>query len=183
MAFTLIIGPMKSGKSLELIARVAPYEFAEQKVLYVQSANNTRDDGIVSRAGVNTSAIKVHSLAEVDDDFHIIGIDEINMFPPSDVQFVAKWLKADKGVFISGLDLDYRGHMPPVVQALFELKPESIITKIAVCEVCHRYAAQFTQIVHKDEPVLGGLPLIVPEDGTYEYQARCRTCFVQASTT
>lgn len=177
--FTLILGPMKSGKSLELIARVAPYEFANQQVLYVQPEANVRDTGISSRLGINTKAISVTSLEDISTPFDVIGIDEANMFDPKDAEVIEKWLTQGRSVFISGLDLDYRGKMPPIILKLLELKPETIITKIAVCDICKQYRAQFTQIVHEGEPILSGLPLITPEDGTYTYQARCRECFVK----
>lgn len=181
MSFTLILGPMKSGKSTELVARVAPHEYANRKVLYVRTNKNVRDEGIMSRLGLNTRAVNVNSLADVTQRFDVIGIDEINMFSPKDARYIEKWVKAGKHVFVSGLDLDYRGIVPPVVKRLYEIKPEKTIMKIAVCEVCHEYSAQFTQILNNGKPVLSGLPLVTPEDGRYEYQARCRNCFKHLS--
>lgn len=178
--FTMIIGPMKSGKSLELLARMAPYSFADRRVLYVQSDRNVRDEGVSSRIGINSTALKVSSLKEVPSDFDVIGIDEIHMFEPEDADVIAEWLmNEDKTFFVSGLDLDYSGNMPEIIHRLLELKPDSIIPKIAVCDVCKKYRAQFTQILHDGEPVLSGLPTVVPEDGSYEYQARCRWCYVR----
>jgi thymidine kinase len=177
--FTLILGPMKSGKSLELIARVAPYEFANQEVLYIQPEANVRDQGITSRIGINTKAQTVKSLKDVTSPFDVIGIDEIHMFDPNEVEIIEQWLVEGKSVFISGLDLDYRARMPSMIILLLQLKPDKLIFKIAVCDICKEYRAQFTQILHKDKPVLSGLPLISPEDGTYAYQARCRNCFVK----
>ncbi len=180
MAFTLIIGPMKSGKSLELIARVAPHEFAKHKVLYVQPEKNVRDSGISSRLGVSTACQSLKSLREIDSEFDVIGIDEIHMFNAADVQFLSESIKAGKEVVVSGLDLDYRGRLQPTVRRLLELKPDTLVMKLAVCDVCSRYEAQYSQILHDGALVLDGMPAVVPEDGTYEYQARCRTCFVQA---
>ena len=177
MGLTLIIGPMKSGKSLELIARVAPYEFANKKVLYVKSSKDVRDQGITSRAGINTKAVHVSSLSEVKNHVDVIGIDEVHMFDEDDAKYIDEWLNNGKEVFASGLDLDYSATITPMVRRLVELKPELILTKTAVCEACHEYRALFTQIIHKGKPVLGGLPPIVPEDGTYIYQARCRNCY------
>jgi thymidine kinase len=170
---------MKSGKSLELIARVAPYEFANQEVLYIQPEANVRDKGIVSRIGINTTAITVKSLRDITPLFDVIGIDEIHMFNPKETPVIDSWIKEGKSVFVTGLDLDYRGKMPPIIANLLELKPDNLIFKIAVCDTCKKYDAPFTQILHNGEPVLTGLPVIVPEDGTYEYQARCRNCFVK----
>lgn len=179
MGLTLIIGPMKSGKSLELIARVAPYEFADKKVLYIQSNKDVRDKGITSRIGLNTNATQVASLADVKNGVDVIGIDEVHMFPISDARIIEKWVRADKQVFVTGLDLDYSATLQPMIKKILELKPNNIIIKKAVCECCHKYRAQFTQILHNGEAVLGGLPPVVPEDGTYVYQARCRKCYVR----
>lgn len=179
MALTLIVGPMKSGKSLELIARVAPYEFAEKKVLYLQPHKDVRDEGITSRAGINTKAKRVNSLAEVNNGFDVIAVDEINMFPEKDAAVIANWLKKGKDVFLSGLDLDYSGTMMPIIKKVLELKPDKVITKLAVCEVCRSYTAQFTQILDNGKPVLGGLSPVTPEDGRYVYEARCRNCYIR----
>lgn len=176
--FTLILGPMKSGKSLELIARVAPYEFAGQEVLYIQPKANVRDKGVSSRAGINTTAITVESLHEVPK-FDVIGIDEVHMFDPREMDVIEQWIHDGKSVFVTGLDLDSYGKMMPSILRLLELKPDHVITKKAVCEICKKYDARFTQILSKGKPVLTGLPSVVPEDGTYEYQTRCRNCFVK----
>jgi len=141
MPLTLILGPMKSGKSLELIARVAPYEFAERQVLYVQPKANVRDEGITSRVGINTKAINVKSLKSVKAPFDVIGIDEVHMFAVKDIELIECWIKKGKALFISGLDLDYRGKMPPVIKKLLELKPETTIMKMAVCDTCKQYKA------------------------------------------
>lgn len=177
MPLTLILGPMKSGKSSELIARVAPLEYAGKKVLYVRTNRNTRDKNINSRLGINTRAISVDCLSDVTQRFDVIGIDEINMFDPVDVIQIEHWVKKDKHVFISGLNLDYRGFMPPIVRLLYEAGPDEVINKIAVCEVCRSYEARFTQVLDTSGPVLEGLPLVIPEDGTFDYQPRCRNCF------
>ncbi len=169
---------MKSGKTLELIARVAPFEFAKKRITYVQPKKNTREEHITSRLGLNTRAVVVESLGEVND-FDVVGVDEINMFEPGDAEVIEQWVREGKDVFISGLDLDYRGIMPPIVKEVLELKPDVVIIKQAVCEVCHTYDAHFTQILKGNEPVLGGLPLITPDDGTYIYEARCRKCFLR----
>ena len=176
--FTLITGPMKSGKSLELIAQVEPYQYTDDDVIYVQPEANVRDSGIQSRLGVSALAHSISSLHEVKPDFQIIGIDEIHMFDESDSLVVDTWLKQGKNVIASGLDIDYRRKLMPIVARLLELKPDNIINKLSVCDSCHAYKAQFTQILHNSVPILEGLPPVVPEDGTYQYEARCRDCFV-----
>jgi len=179
MVFVFITGPMKSGKSLELIARVEPFKFANKKILYLQPKKNVRESNITSRLGIDAEALVIGSLAEVDHDFDVVGIDEIHMFDARDASILEKWIHAGKDVFISGLDIDYQGKMIEVVQRVLELSPDSVLTKHAVCEVCHQYDARFTQILKGDEPVLEGISPVTPDDGTYQYETRCRTCFVK----
>jgi len=176
--FTLILGPMKSGKSLELIAQVAPYEHTDKEVLYVQPEANTRDKGVQSRLGVNATALTVKSLSEINKPFDVIGIDEIHMFDEDDAKVIDRWLRDDKNVIASGLDLDYRRKMLPIIIRLLEINPDKLIRKNAVCEICRTEVnAQFTQMLDDGEPVLGGRPIITIDDGKVEYQARCRDCF------
>ncbi len=178
--FTLILGPMKSSKSSELLARMSPYEHTDQKVLYVQPEANVRDTGIRSRMGIGTAALSVPSLGDVDGEFDVIGIDEVHMFPDDDHHIIDKWLIEGKTIIASGLDLDYRGKMIPIIIRLLELKPDKLITNKAVCDSCKKYDARFTQILQNGRPIHSGLPPVVPEDGTYDYQARCRNCFVKS---
>lgn len=185
MIYTMLVGiygPMKSGKSAELNARVTPYLHArDTDVLFIQPESNVRDGGIIkSRMGSYAAATVVRSLSEIEQPFDVVGIDEVHMFKKRDVGIIRNWLHDDRDVFLSGLDLDYRGKMIPIVQRLFELRHDELIMKTAICDECadrHR-PAHFSQILRNNVPLLGGLPPVVPEDGTYEYQARCRECFV-----
>ena len=178
MAFVFITGPMKSGKSLELIARVEPFKFAGKKIVYLQPKKNVREANITSRLGVDTEALVVSSLVDAGNEFDVVGIDEIHMFDEGDVSTISAWLKEGKSVFVSGFDTDYRGLMPPIVKQILEMKPD-VFAKQAVCDVCQAYDARFSQILENGEPVTEGLPLITPDDGTYQYEARCRDCFVK----
>lgn len=178
MPMTLIIGPMKSGKSLELIARLSPYEYTKSKILLLQPIHNVRDASVVSRSGLKKQARKVKSLAEVADATEdVIGIDEINMFPAADAAVISTWLHQGKRLVVSGLDLDYRAKLHPIISKIYELKPELIVDRIAVCELCLSYKARFTQIVADGKVVRGGLPSLIPEDGTYHYRPVCRKCY------
>jgi thymidine kinase len=177
--FTVILGPMKSNKSHDLLGRMSPYEFTDLTVVKVQPEANVRDEGIRSRLGINATALAVKSLHEITQPFDVIGIDEVHMFDEQDADVIDTWLHEDKDVIASGLDLDYQGKMMPLIIRLLELKPDNLIQKKSVCEVCKSYDARFTQILRSNVPVLSGLPPVVPEDGTYDYQPRCRGCFVR----
>lgn len=178
--FTLILGPMKSRKSSELLSQMSPYEHTDQQVLYVQPEANVRDIGIRSRMGIGAAALSLQTLNEVNENFDVIGIDEVHMFHEDDQRVIDKWLVEGKSIIASGLDLDYRGKMMPIIIRLLELKPDKLVTNKAVCDSCKKYDARFTQILENGIAIHSGLPHVVPEDGTYEYQARCRDCFVKS---
>ncbi len=178
MSLTAILGPMKSGKSSELIARVAPQKIAGKKIFSGQSSRHIRDNGIESRLGFRLEALPLDhiDISQVEGN-DVIAIDEIHMFSAQDI-VTLNTLRDRVTVIVSGLDLDYRGRLIPAIQALFELKPDEIIYKFAVCENCQALDAGFTQIFFKDgQPVTKGLPPVVPEDGSYVYKAICYRCF------
>ena len=71
---------MKSGKSLDLIAAIAPHTFSNATVGLFHSTRNVRDDNIESLSGVKALAKKVSLLSHIPDAFDVIVIDEIHMF-------------------------------------------------------------------------------------------------------
>lgn len=182
MDLTLILGPMKSGKSFELISRFSPLQYSDVKYGLYQSDRNVRDAGIASRGGSAIRATKIPTLAVLlDTDDEMVGIDEIHMFPPNEADVVAALLGRGTQVFASGLDMDYRGRMFEMVKRLLELGPHNVYYRRAVCEVCRRPHATHTQVFRSGEPLVEGVPSVIPEDGTYEYKPVCRACFVQKS--
>lgn len=181
MAFVFITGPMKSGKSLELIALVTPFEYAEKKILFLNPKRNVRESNITSRLGIDAESQVVSSLSDAGDDFDVVGVDEIHMFTRDDVWQIENWVKAGKEVFISGLDLDYQGNMIQTTLEVLQLRPDKIIVKNAVCEVCHTYDARFTQLLKDGKEITEGIPPVNPDDGTFQYEARCRDCFIKPS--
>lgn len=177
--FTLILGPMKSGKSHELIASVEPFRYTDQEVVCVQPKANVREQDIRSRVGVSLAAIAIESLNDLNQHFDTLGIDEVHMFHESDAEKINQWLLEGKNIIASGLDLDYRGKLMPIVTRLIELKPDRLINKMSVCDVCKQFNAQYSQVLYNNSPLLNGLTSVIPEDGTYQYEARCRGCFVK----
>ena len=49
----------------------------------------------------------------------------------------------------------------------------------AVCEVCRRPNATHTQVLNGNEPVVEGMPAVIPENGDFSYKPVCRDCFVR----
>lgn len=179
MDLTLILGPMKSGKSFDLISHFAPLKYTDIPFVLYQSARNVRDEHISSRNGVVISAEKVSSLAEaLDKNFAVVGIDELHMFDPKDVSVIAELLNRGVKVVGAGLDIDYQGKMFDIVRALLELGPKEVKYKRAVCEICRQPNAVYSQVFNNGVPLTGGMPSVIPDDGTFTYQPVCRNCFV-----
>lgn len=180
MGLKLILGPMKSGKSFELIGYFAPLTYTDISFALYQSSKNVRDENIWTRNGMQLEAKKVDNLDEaMDKEYEIIGIDEIHMFDEEVTQDISELLKKDTEVMATGLDMDYKGVLFPVIKKLFELGPEKVTYKKSVCEICKNPEAIYTQIYKDREPVLDSLPSIVPDDGTYAYKPVCRKCFIK----
>lgn len=179
MDLTLILGPMKSGKSFDLISYFAPLKYTDISHILYQSARNVRDEHISSRNGVIIESKKVSTLSEaLDKNFAVVGIDELHMFDPADVAVVAELLSRGVKVIAAGLDTDYRGKMFEVIKGLLELGPREVRHKRSVCELCRQPTAVYSQVFSKGVPLTEGMPPVIPDDGTFTYQPVCRNCFV-----
>lgn len=86
----LIIGPMFSGKTSELIRQLVTYSKANLKVLYVNSNLDTRCEKAFSThnsslsSSQNINMIKAKNLLDVQHlipDVDVVGIDEAQFFP------------------------------------------------------------------------------------------------------
>ncbi len=101
------------------------------------------------------------------------------MFSPDEAKTVERLLRGGVEVIAAGLDTDYQGKMFAVVRALFELGPKEVCYKRAVCDVCRTPGAIYSQVLRQNLPITGGMPPVIPDDGTFTYQAACRNCFVK----
>ena len=112
MDLTLILGPMKSGKSFNLISHFAPLKYTDIPFALYQSDRNVRDTHIASRNGLALEARKIKSLNDIsDNEAVVIGIDELHMFDPDQLDVLVSLLHKGVKVVAAGLDLDYKGKM------------------------------------------------------------------------
>lgn len=180
MELILILGPMKSGKSLELIGHFAPLKYTDIPFALYQHAKNVRDEHIWARDGVTLEARKVDTLeGALQSGAKVVGVDEMHMFDEQEADVVEELLKRGTRVIVSGLDTDYQGRMFGIIRRLLELGPKGIKFKRAVCEKCKSPEAIYTQVLEGDEPLVEGMPSVIPDDGTYVYKPVCRVCFVK----
>lgn len=183
-ALDVVLGPMKSGKSLELISLLSPLQYTRVRHRIYQSARHVRDTGVTSRSGGVLTTTKTLSLAvALEEDLDVVAVDEVHMFDPADIEVIDRLLVRGTRVVVAGIDLDHRGELFAPVRALLELGPDAVSYRRAVCDVCRDFSATHTQVLRSGVPFLdhlGGSEAL-PDDGTFTYEARCRTCFVRPS--
>lgn len=178
MSLILIVGPMKSGKSLEMISHFNHLQYTNIPFQIYQPKRDVRDAIVCSRTGISINCKKISSLKEIlNEEFKVVGIDEVHMFDEKDVDAIKELLNRGVKVFASGLDMDYKGEMFGIIKRLMELGPEEVKFKKAVCEICKEPNAVYTPIFKDGKIIMEGIPSVVPEDGTYAYVPVCRKCF------
>ncbi|WP_432203193.1 thymidine kinase [Thermoanaerobacter uzonensis] len=175
----VIVGPMFSGKSEELIRRIKRAQIAKQKVQVFKPAIDDRYsiDKVVSHNGTNINAISIVKASEIiellEEDTEVIAIDEIQFFDHSIVDVVREIADLGKRVICAGLDMDFRGEPfgpTPDIMAI----AESVDKLTAICVKCGNPATR-TQRLINGKPAKYDDPIILV--GAQEtYEARCRKC-------
>src|SRR5262245_33625483 len=112
----VICGSMFSGKTEELMLRLRRAEYAKKNVVTIKHKIDNRKSFscIVSHSGVQREACSLGSCGEglqalsdlVNDAVDVIGIDEIQFFPPEIVPILLKMVEQGKRMIVAGLDLD-----------------------------------------------------------------------------
>lgn len=165
----LIIGPMFSGKSTELLRRIRMYQKIDNKVLVVKPSidNRYNENKLTTHNFDSVECMVVDSLDEIDNHIHnydILVIDEGQFFQNLKNKVIV-WLKKNIiHIIIGGLDGDYKKE--PIGDIL-ELIPHSdACTKLtSLCMFCKDGTiAPFTLrlIESKDLVLVGGSESYMP---------------------
>jgi thymidine kinase len=170
----VIVGPMFSGKSEELIRRLRRAEIGRQRVQIFKPVIDQRysKNGIVSHSGLEIASELVTSSGEIMDKVaprtEVVGIDEAQFLGESIVADCARLAELGKRVIVTGLDTDFMGRPFEPMPRLLAVAEE--ITKLlAICMRCGNPAVHTQRLVASDELI------VVGAGGMYE--ARCRRCF------
>ncbi len=170
----VIVGPMFSGKSEELIRRLRRAEIAKQRVQIFKPAIDERysKTDIVSHSGLGIRSTNVSNAAEilerVEPRTEVIGIDEGQFLGEPLVDVATHLANMGKRVIIAGLDTDYLGRPFVPMPRLLALAEE--ITKLlAICMQCGNPAVHTQRLVASEDLIVVG--------ATGMYEARCRRCF------
>ncbi|EOD01770.1 thymidine kinase [Caldisalinibacter kiritimatiensis] len=173
----VIVGPMYSGKSEELIRRLRRAQIAKQKIKVFKPSMDDRYsvNEVVSHNGEKIMGESIKKAKEIYDliepDTEVVGIDEVQFFDQEIIDICADL--ADRGlrVIVAGLDMDFRGEPfgpTPKLMAIAEF-----VDKLtAVCVVCGNPANR-TQRLIDGKPASYNDPTILV-GATESYEARCR---------
>jgi thymidine kinase len=170
----VIVGPMFSGKSEELIRRLRRAEIARQRVQIFKPKIDARYSAteIVSHSGLGIRSDNITQASEIieriDPRTEVIGIDEGQFLGEPLVAEATRLADMGKRVIIAGLDTDYLGRPFAPMPTLLAVAEE--ITKLlAICMRCGNPAVHTQRLVASEDLI------VVGAGGMYE--ARCRRCF------
>ncbi|HKW87348.1 MAG TPA: thymidine kinase [Candidatus Acidoferrales bacterium] len=170
----VIVGPMFSGKSEELIRRLRRAEIARQRVQIFKPAIDQRysANGIVSHSGLEIPSGLIENgtqiLEKVEARTEVVGIDEAQFLGEGLVESCMRLADLGKRVIVAGLDTDFMGR-PFEPMPLLLVKAEEITKLLAICARCGNPATHTQRLVASEDLI------VVGAGGMYE--ARCRRCF------
>lgn len=180
----VICGSMFSGKSEELLFRLRRAEYAKKQVLTIKPEIDNRKSVscIVCHSGGQREAQPVGSCQDslkkimqmADSSIDVVGIDEIQFFPPETIPVVCALLDQGKRVILAGLDQDFRGQPFGIMPTLLALADE-VVKLRAICLCCGN-EANFSQRLINGAPAKHDDPIILV-GGEECYEARCRQCY------
>ncbi len=182
----LILGPMFSEKSTELLGRIRRAALADQPVALVKYTKDTRyeKDAVVathaemrqgSVPGSDVRApirvVKAETLSDLVITEPVIGVDEGQFFPDL-AACSERWANEGRRVIIAALDGDFARRAFGAGCGMVPLAEK--VTKLSgVCMHCRRTESSFTLRLGASEE----LELI---GGREEYHSVCRKCYFAA---
>ena len=173
----VIVGPMFSGKSEELIRRLKRARIAKQRVACFKPDIDLRyhRTAIASHSSQTHEACTVanverlrEALYEQLHEVEVVGIDEAQFFDDSIIPLTMELVHLGKRVLIAGLDTTFTAEPFGPIPSLMAIADE--VTKLsAVCMQCGAPAIHTQRLGQSQERVLVGAAGV--------YEARCRRCF------
>ncbi|ALA62434.1 thymidine kinase [Turkeypox virus] len=172
----LILGPMFSGKTTELIRRMKRFNISNLRCVIIKhSSDNRYTDNeyiVYTHDNINISAVSTDMLMPLIQkikNVDVIGIDEGQFF--CDIsEFCELMANNGKIIVVAALNGDFKREL---FGNIFKLLPiaESISMLTAVCMKCYKDASFSKRVTDDTRVKLIG--------GKETYMAVCRTCFFQ----
>ncbi len=184
MTLEVIIGPMFSGKTSELIRLVEREVYAKRKGAIFKATFDNRYSSkeVATHNGLHYEAYSVaptpaglRRIAHVAEATRLdaVGVDEVNFFPLGLVPVLDR-LARDRRVIACGLNMDFRAEPFETTMALVA-RADRVRYLSAVCVVCGQEATR-TQRLIGGKPAPRDSPVVVV-GGKELYEPRCRACF------
>jgi thymidine kinase len=193
----VIVGPMFSGKTELLIARLHRALYARKRIRIIKPAHDTRTQGFIASRAVNPdgtteitdtlSATMVRNEADFAQlvslgDFDVLAVDEAQFFPLDEpmrdsLGWFGRALRdlmrerqdSNLRIIVAGLDMDFAENPFGPIPGLLAIA-DSVEKLTGVCMIC---GSDSGYISHRIVP--GEEQLVVGDAG--EYQVRCRDCY------
>ena len=193
----VIVGPMFSGKTELLIARLHRALYARKRLRIIKPAHDTRTQGFIASRAVHPdgttevtdtlSAVMVRSEKDFQRvvspaDFDVLAVDEAQFFPLDEpMRDTLGWFgrairvllrerrQTGLRIIIAGLDMDFAENPFGPIPGLLAIA-DQVEKLTGVCMVC---GSDDGYISHRIVP--GEQQLVVGDAG--EYQVRCRACY------
>ena len=159
-SINLILGPMFSGKTSELINRYNKYTIGGKKCLMVKYRGDVRYDTekIVSHNNISVKAVVCELLHEIESyvtNVDVICIDEIQFYKDAHI-FCDKWANQGKIIEACGLNGNFERKPFEVISKLIP-QMESCLFLKAVCRVNGNDASFTKRLNNKtEEEIIGG---------------------------
>lgn len=193
----VIVGPMFSGKTERLIAKLHRAQYAKKRVRIIKPAHDTRTQGYIASRAVNPdgttevtdqlSAVMVQNEADfwrviALSKFDVLAVDEAQFFPlDAPMKDSLGWFgrairellrqrcETNLRIIIAGLDMDFAEEPFGPIPGLLAMA-DSVEKLTGVCMVCGSDAGFISHRLISDDR-----QLVVGDAG--EYQVRCRACY------
>lgn len=165
----LIIGPMFSGKSTELIRRIRELKNNSKKVLVIKPMIDSRynNNKITSHNNETVESIVLNKLEDITDDelknYRYVFIDEGQFF--DDLHIVKHWVdNLNINITVGGLDGDFQ-RQP--IGTILNLIPHAdhCIKLTSMCNICkneNKAPFSFRLVKSSDKVLIGGSESYIP---------------------
>jgi len=185
----IIIGPVFSSKSSELIRRLEHYEYAGYPTVLIKPVLDPKDSKkVVTHSGLEKSALTIKptyeefmELEEKLKKVEVFGIDDFQFFEDSD-ELVSEIsdLANEKRVYIASLNFTFLGEPWPATKRILPCADhytslEAICTyKYPNGNICGNKATRSQRLTREGNLAPSNSPLILI-GGKYIHEARCKT--------
>ncbi len=166
----LIIGPMFSGKSSEIIRRIKLFQKINKKVIVIKPIIDKRyiDDKITSHNYESVECIVMEKLSEISENhiatYDTVVIDEGQFFPDLYEVVTTLLYKYPIDIIVAGLDGDFeRKPIGKILNLIPEAdKCEKLVSMCNICKDGTTAPFSLRVVESKDKILVGGSDMYIP---------------------